>query len=161
MHARRTIIISFALAVCMPMAGAALHPAFAQSPLPQYNADAKGVVLKGYDPVAYFTAGQPTKGSDKITAAHNGVTFHFASAANRDAFVKEPTKYLPEYGGFCAFGVASGYKVDADPTVWRIVDGKLYVNYNKSVGQKFGADVASYIKQANDKWPALKDKPAK
>lgn len=160
MLARRTFVLGI-LAAAVALLVDARAPATAQSPQPQLNLDGKGVLLKGYDPVAYFTAGQPTRGSDQITATHNGATFHFANAANRDAFLKEPAKYLPEFGGFCAYGVASGYKVDADPTVWKIVDGKLYVNYNRSVGRKFGADTATFIKQANEKWPSLKEKPVK
>ena len=124
----------------------------------EFNIDDNGILLKGYDPVAYFTGGAPLKGSASFTVTHKGATFLFASAANRDAFVKEPEKYLPAYGGFCAFGVASGYKVDGDPMVWKIVDGKLYVNINRSIGRRFNADTASYIKQADIKWPAMKDK---
>jgi len=155
---------SFAAIAAAVMAGClvagASAPAVAQAPPKhfEFNLDQKGLLLKGYDPVAYFKSGTPAMGSDKMTAAHNGATFRFANAANRDAFLQEPEKYLPAYGGYCAYGVAQGYKVDGDPTVWKIVDGKLYVNIDKSVGRKFSADTTTYIKQADTKWPAMKDR---
>jgi YHS domain-containing protein len=123
-----------------------------------FNVDAKGLLLRGYDPVAYFATGAPVKGDPKLTASHNGVTVYFASAANREVFAKEPDKYLPAYGGFCAYGVASGAKVDGDPTVWKIVDGRLYLNINKSIGRTFAADPATYIRRAEQNWPKLKNK---
>lgn len=116
------------------------------------------MLLRGYDPVAYFKSGAPVKGDAKLTVMHNGATLRFASAGNRDAFVAAPDHYMPVYGGFCAFGVANGYKVDGDPNVWTIVDGKLYLNINKSIGEKFSADAVSYIKQAERKWPQMRDK---
>lgn len=122
-----------------------------------YNVDRQGLLMRGYDPVAYFTDGKPVKGAAEFTAAYQGATLHFASAANRDAFVKEPEKYLPLYGGFCAYGVASGAKVDGDPMVWKIVDGRLYLNINKSIGNTFAADPATYIKRADQNWSKLKD----
>jgi YHS domain-containing protein len=149
------LVIVAAAMVC----GAAL-PAAAQSApqAVQFNTDKKGLLLRGYDPVAYFTTGAPVKGEAQWTVTHKGATLYFASAANRDAFVQAPDKYLPVYGGFCAYGVASGYKVDGDPAVWKIVDGKLYLNINKNVGQTFSADPARYIRQAEQKWPQMKDK---
>jgi YHS domain-containing protein len=123
-----------------------------------FNVDAKGLLLRGYDPVAYFATGAPVKGEVQWTVAHKGATLNFASAANRDAFMKTPDKYLPAYGGFCAYGVASGAKVDGDPTVWKIVDGRLYLNIKKSIGRTFAADPATYIHRAEQNWPKLKDK---
>jgi len=149
------LVIVAAAMVC----GAAL-PAAAQS-APQaahFNIDKKGLLLRGYDPVAYFTTGAPVKGEAQWTVTHKGATLYFASAANRDAFMKTPDKYLPAYGGFCAYGVASGAKVDGDPTVWKIVDGRLYLNINKSIGRTFAADPATYIRRAEQNWPKLKDK---
>ncbi|MGE0564436.1 MAG: YHS domain-containing (seleno)protein [Pseudolabrys sp.] len=151
--------LAVAIAISAIIGGAVTaSPALAQTKSYQFNVDDKGLLLRGYDPVAYFTTGKPAKGSDKITASHNGATFHFVSAANRDAFAKEPDKYVPVYGGFCAYGVANGYKVDGDPEVWKIVDGKLYLNINRSVGRKFEADTKGFIQQANTKWPGMRDK---
>ena len=114
-----------------------------------------GVALRGYDPVAYFADGRPAQGHAKFMAAHRGSTFHFASAANRDAFIANPAKYAPQYGGFCAFGTAGGYKAAIDPAAFTIVDGKLYLNYNAQVQAKWSSDIAGYIRTADGKWPEV------
>jgi len=114
-----------------------------------------GVAIRGYDPVAYFTAGKPAKGAAQYMAAHKGSTFHFASAENRDAFIANPAKYAPQYGGYCAFGTAGGYKAAIDPAAFTIVDGKLYLNYNSQVQVKWSADVAGYIRKADANWPEV------
>jgi YHS domain-containing protein len=146
--------------VAIVVACGTVPPAAAQSTpkAVQFNIDGKGLLLRGYDPVAYFKTGAPVKGDPQWTVTHKGATLYFASDANRDAFAAAPDKYLPAYGGFCAYGVASGYKVDGDPAVWKIVDGKLYLNIKKSVGQTFSADPARYIQQAERKWPQMRDK---
>jgi YHS domain-containing protein len=151
---------AFAVALAAWLLLGAVTPGAAQSSAKtfEYNLDNTGLLLKGYDPVAYFRNGAPAKGSKQFTASHRGATFWFANADNRDAFNKEPGKYLPAYGGYCAYGVAQGYKVDGDPTVWKIVDNKLYVNLNRSIGRKFNADISGLIKQADAKWPGMKDK---
>jgi YHS domain-containing protein len=89
------------------------------------NLGADGLALEGYDPVAYFTEGEPTKGSADYTATHDGATYRFANAAHLAAFEADPDKYAPAYGGYCAFGLAMGQKVGSDPEVWEIVDGQL------------------------------------
>lgn len=122
------------------------------------NLDDKGLALRGFDPVSYFTVAKPAPGSAEFTAVHDGATYQFASAANRDAFQKEPAKYAPQYGGFCAFAAAVNKKFDADPNVWKIVDGKLYVNFSADVAAKWNADVPGFIQKANANWSAIKDK---
>jgi hypothetical protein len=89
--------------------------------------------LRGYDPVAYFTDQKPVKGSPAHQAEYKGSKFDFASRAHRDAFVAEPAKCAPQYGGYCAFGMSNGYKAATDPAAFRVVDGKLYLNYNRDV----------------------------
>ena len=84
--------------------------------------------IRGYDPVAYFTQGKPVKGSREYTHQWNGATWRFASAQNRERFAAAPAKYAPQYGGYCAYGVASGYAVKIEPDAWSVVDGKLYLN---------------------------------
>lgn len=126
---------------------------------PDVNATVTGLALRGYDPVAYFTDGKPVMGDFTITAEHNGVTYRFASEKHKALFVKSPTKYLPQYGGFCAFGTAQGYKVDGDPNVWKIVDDKLYLNLAPPVAERWLADVLGHIKSADGNWPGIKDKP--
>jgi YHS domain-containing protein len=114
-----------------------------------------GVALRGYDPVAYFTAGQPTRGTSDYTAAYKGSTFHFSSQANRDAFVAEPAKYAPQYGGYCAYGAAGGYKAAIDPAAFSVVDGKLYLNYNGDVQNQWKKDVTGYIAKGDRNWPKV------
>ena len=117
----------------------------------------RGVALKGHDPVAYFTQGKATPGSARYVATHAGATYQFASVANQQAFLANPAKYAPQYGGFCAMGAALGKKLDVDPTVFKVVDGKLYLNVNADVFQKWSEDVPGHIKTANQNWPAIAD----
>lgn len=114
-----------------------------------------GVALRGYDPVAYFTDARPAKGSAEHAARYQGSTFHFASKSNRDAFAADPAKYAPQYGGFCAFGTSGGYKAAIDPAAFTIVDGKLYLNYNRDVQKKWSGDIAGYVRRADANWPAV------
>ena len=117
-----------------------------------------GVAIHGYDPVAYFKAGNPKKGSASFQHTWKGATWWFASAAHRDAFVSDPEKYAPQYGGYCAYAVAKGSTADIDPDAWKIVDGRLYLNYNKKIQQKWEKDQASFITKADAAWPKLAGK---
>jgi len=112
-----------------------------------------GVAIRGYDPVAYFTDGKPVKGSPDFKADYKGSTFHFRSQANRDAFAADPGKYATQYGGYCAFGTAGGYKAATHPSAFTIVGSKLYLNYNQDVKKKWSSDVPGYVKSADRKWP--------
>ena len=82
----------------------------------------------------------------------------FASAASRDAFRAAPAKYAPQYGGYCAYGMASGYKAPIEPDAWTIVEGKLYLNYNLSVRSRWSADIPGYIGKADANWPTVRSK---
>ena len=104
-------------------------PIFAIDPV--FETD--GVAIGGYDAVAYFTDAKAVEGTKQHSFDWYGATWHFVSEANRAAFAKDPEKYAPQYGGYCAFGVSRGYAVKVDPTAWKIVDGKLYLNYNHDV----------------------------
>lgn len=125
------------------------------------NVDASGLALKGHDPVAYFSVAKPTPGLAQFSAQHQGATYRFASAANRDAFVADPAKYAPAYGGFCAMGVALEKKLDVDPQAWRVVDGRLYLNVNKDVQKRWLDDVPGNLTTAEKNWPHLKDRVPK
>jgi YHS domain-containing protein len=114
-----------------------------------------GVAIKGYDPVAYFTDKKPAKGSPSYKAEFRGSTFQFASAANRDVFAAAPAKYAPQYNGYCAFGVAGGYKAAIDPAAFTVVDDKLYLNYNRGVQSQWRADVPGFIAKADRNWPKV------
>lgn len=120
------------------------------------NANSNDVAIQGYDPVAYFTEAAPTKGSAQYTATYKNAIYQFSSEQNRDLFRAEPSKYAPQYGGFCAFGVTKGRKFDTDPMAWRVVDGKLYLNLNKDVQKLWVEDIPGYITNANDTWPTIK-----
>ncbi len=122
---------------------------------PVYTSLFSNAGLKGYDAVSYFTDGKPTKGNKKFKHEWNGAEWHFASAENRDKFAADPEAFAPQYGGYCAWAVSQGYTASGDPTVWKIVDGKLYVNYNDDVGAKWRKDPAGFIKLANANWPSV------
>jgi hypothetical protein len=113
------------------------------------------LAVSGYDPVAYFTDNQPVRGSKEFTARWSGAEWRFASAAHRDAFVTEPTHYAPQYGGYCAWAVSQGYTAPADPDAWKIVGGKLYLNYDREIAARWEQDIAGNIASATDKWPSL------
>lgn len=130
----------------------------ADSPAP-VNLGADGLALKGYDPVAYFESGAPTPGSADLTAEHAGATYRFATAGNRDAFMADPARYLPAYGGFCAMAMSLGYKVDIDPNAWKIVDDRLYVQANERATWVWEKDIPGNISKADAFWPQVKDTP--
>lgn len=116
------------------------------------------VGVGGYDPVSYFAGSRPVRGNGKYTVEYQGVTYLFANEADKTAFEKEPAKYLPAFGGYCAYGVAIGKKFWGDPEVWEIVDGTLYLNLDKSIQQEWDKDKPGYIKKADGNWNAIKDK---
>ena len=116
---------------------------------------ANGVAIQGYDAVAYHTQQEAVKGSRAFTHAWRGVTWQFASAANRDRFARSPEQFLPEFGGFCAYGVSRGYAVDIDPQAFAVVDGRLYLNYSKRVQTTWNTDRAGYIENARTNWPKV------
>jgi YHS domain-containing protein len=149
-HFRPTAAVAIAiLALALPLA-----PALAAK-APVYTGLFGTVAVGGYDPVAYFTEGRPVEGSKTFTATWNGATFRFASAANRDRFKATPQAFAPQYGGYCAWAVANGYTASGDPRVWKIVDGKLYLNYNAEVGQRWAKDISGNITRANANWPKV------
>ncbi len=111
--------------------------------------------ILGYDPVAYFTAGKPVKGQDAFVSDWNGAKWKFASQANLDLFKASPEKYAPQYGGYCAYGVAVDNLVTIEPDKFTIINGKLYLNYDADIQQKWLKDPAGYIKQADSKFQAL------
>jgi YHS domain-containing protein len=115
-----------------------------------------GVAIRGYDPVAYFEERRPVQGTPSWAAQFHGSTFHFVSAAHRDAFMAAPEHYAPQYGGFCAFGAAKGYKAKVDPDAFSLVNGKLYLNYSLSVREQWLEDVPSYIAKADRNWPEVR-----
>ena len=111
--------------------------------------------INGYDPVAYFTVGKPVKGQDGLVTEWMGAKWKFSSQANLDVFKANPEKYAPQYGGYCAYGIAKDSLVKVEPDLFTVRDGKLYLNYDAEVQSKWAKDPAGYIKQADAKFQAL------
>jgi len=122
------------------------------------NLDTNGVALGGYDPVAYFEGGTPTKGKPAIYASYGGARYLFATAAHQRTFLSDPKKYIPEFGGYCVVGTAFGEKVDVDPDTGKVVNGKLYLNNNQKALEIFNKDREGTITKAQANWPSVKDK---
>lgn len=123
--------------------------------------DGTGYAVSGYDVVAYFDLQQTELGTSQpegipgraaFTAKHNGAKFAFASQANLDRLLADPPGFAPQYDGHCAYGVAGGTKVPGNPNLWRIVDGKLFLNITKGVVADWEEDIPGYISQAGDAW---------
>ncbi len=114
-----------------------------------------GVAVDGSDVVAYFKEGKPVKGKRSISHEWNGATWRFASEANRDAFAADPEAYAPQYGGYCAYAVSEGYTASTVPEAWKIVDGKLYLNYSLDVQGLWAQDVPGRISRADANWPKV------
>jgi YHS domain-containing protein len=146
-------------AITVLVAAAALFTtdtgAEARSKKPINTIGLSGVAIKGYDPVAYFTKGAPARGSKQFSLKHQGAEWRFASAENKALFVANPDKYVPAYGGYCAYGVAQGYLVKIEPDAWAIRNGKLYLNYDSGVQRTWAKKPVQYISKANQKWPGL------
>jgi YHS domain-containing protein len=119
--------------------------------------DKNKVAVSGYDVVSYFS-GTPLKGKNDLTTEHEGATYRFATAENRDIFKASPAKYTPQYGGWCAWGWSQGYPAKIDPKAWTIVDGKLYLNYNAQVKVDWDKDQTGFIKKADVNFANRKNK---
>ncbi|MDR6873021.1 YHS domain-containing protein [Bosea sp. BE125] len=115
----------------------------------------EGVAIRGYDPVAYFRNGGPRLGKAEFSVRHDGATWRFTSAEHKALFEVDPQRYLPAYGGFCAYGTSRGYLVKIEPEAWSIVDGRLYLNYDLGVRKTWLAKPQSYIARADANWPKL------
>ena len=152
----------------LPFAAAALSISGVASAGEQF-VDETGFAVSGYDVVSYFSLPQnpvgqtqtaPVEGDKSITADYNGATFAFSSEANRDTFLTEPAKFVPQYDGHCAYGVAKGGKVPGNPTLWRIINDKLYLNITKNVVSFWEEDIPDNLKKSTTNWPSLDPQPA-
>ena len=122
------------------------------------NVDKNGVILRNFDPTTYGPNATPRIGTDEYTASAGGAVYHFASSGARDQFVANPADYEPAFGGFCATGAAFGKKLDGDPEIFRILDGKLYVFVNQQAVEVWDKDPAGTLAKANANWPVIRDK---
>ncbi|WP_034851226.1 YHS domain-containing (seleno)protein [Inquilinus limosus] len=149
---RRTVLALAALACIAP----AIPAARAEAPRPVNTlGSTDSVAIRGYDPVAYFREGAPRQGKPEFAVQHDSATWWFASAENKAQFESDPQKYLPAFGGFCAYGTSQGYLVKVEPEAWSIVDGRLYLNYDLGVREMWLKDTKGYIEKANSNWPGL------
>lgn len=114
------------------------------------------LAIDGYDLVGYFTETKPIKGMPEFRVEYHGSTFQFVSAVHRDTFTSHPEKFVPQYGGYCAYGMAKGYKASIDPTAFTIVEGKLYLNYSEGVRSRWLTDIPGNIRKADENWPEVK-----
>lgn len=116
------------------------------------------IAVSGYDAVSYFTGdGTPIKGSPSHAVQHMGAVYHFATAANAETFAADPERYAPQYGGHCAWAMARGSLAPGDPLQSRIVDGRLYLNYNAQVRAMWLKDIPGFIASADKRWPSIPD----
>ena len=120
-----------------------------------YTGTFSSTAVGGYDPVAYFTDNKPVKGNSKISTEYKGAKWYFASPENRDKFVAAPTLYEPQYGGYCAWAVSQGKTASGDPQFWKVVNNKLYLNYDADVQKKWEANIPDFIQKANANWPKV------
>jgi hypothetical protein len=133
------------------MVGAALTAAGLKPPV---NSGRGDLAVQGYDVVAY-TTGAAVRGTPEFEHRWNGALWRFASAANRGRFAASPEAYAPQFGGYCAWAVSRGYTADIDPQAFTVVNGKLYLNYSKSVRARWERDVPGNISRAEANWPAV------
>ena len=150
----RRMLLTTALAGAAALSTSSISQAAAKKPA-VYTGIVRGTAVGGYDAVAYFKSGKPVKGSGKFTTKYNGATWRFSSADNLAAFKASPAKYAPAFGGYCAWAVSQGYTAKGDPRHWKIVGGKLYLNYNASVQSKWLKNASAHIKKGRANWPAV------
>lgn len=154
----KIISVGAVMAVALGIAGVANGPAEAAAKAPVYTSAFNNVAVEGYDAVAYFTEGRPVKGSAQFRTTYNGAEFHFASAANLARFKANPAAYAPQYGGYCAWAVSQGYTAKGAANHWKIVGGKLYLNYIGDIQAKWNKDIPGFIGRANGNWPTVLNK---
>jgi len=114
--------------------------------------------VSGYDVVSYQTEKRPIRGNGHYVAVHEGATYIFANQENLDTFKADPDRYVPAYGGYCAFGVSVGKKFVGDPEVWRVVNNRLYLNLDANIQDDWLKDVPGRIETADANWKKIRDK---
>jgi YHS domain-containing protein len=128
--------------------------ASARSPIPAVNTE-DGLAIKGYDPVSYFDSGEPTRGSAQFATTYKGVVYRFASAEHRGRFIAAPEKFVPQYGGYCAYAISLNWIADIDPDEWAIVNNKLYLNNGFFSQTLWSLDKSGNIAQGDRNWPLV------
>ncbi len=125
------------------------------------NLDKHGLAIQGYDPVAFFTDHKPVKGRPEFQSTHKGAPYRFASREHKELFDKDPAKYEPAFGGYCAYGVSRYKLVEIDVNAFQIVGGRLLLQYSKGVRDDFNEDTQGNLRKADQNWPALLQKKGK
>lgn len=149
-------LATLTLAAALSLSGAAALPSAAQAADDLiYTGLFSNTAVGGYDTVAYHTEGEPVRGARDFQTEWNGATWRFASQENLDLFLADPEAYAPQYGGYCAWAMAEGYTAKGDPNFWRIVDGKLYLNFNQEIQDRWETDIPGFISAADANYPAI------
>ncbi len=148
---------TIAIAILSAFVAVAATPAVAAKP-EVYTKRFSNLAVDGFDPVAYFTVGEPVKGVAEFSTDYKGATWRFSSADNLAAFLADPAAYAPQYGGYCAWAVANNYTARGNPKNWAVRNGKLYLNYNDDVQQDWLVDPDGFIAKADANWPAVLSK---
>ncbi len=147
-------IIALCAALCVPLAHS---PAAYGDSAPIYTPLRNHLALGGYDTVSYFS-GKPLKGDKRFVTVHKGAEWRFSSQANLDLFKTNPSAFIPQYGGYCAWALAHGKLAKGSPKYWLVQDGNLYVNFNKRIQKLWRVDKDEFIEKADRRWPdILKD----
>jgi len=141
------IVINFLLIMLFANAAYAIKPI--------YSGGKERAAIRGYDPVAYFTENEAIKGNEEITLEYEGATWFFSSESNRTLFEEDPVKYLPQYGGYCAYAASRGSSASSKPEYFTVYDDKLYLNYSKSVYNKWIKNKDKYIDKGDSNWPSI------
>jgi YHS domain-containing protein len=154
---KKTFAISF-IAIIVLLAAYFLflkEPTFSAKNGYLNNINEKGVIIEGYDPVAYFTDNKPTKGDSKFSAEYDGATYWFATADHEQLFKNQPQKYAPQYGAFCGYAVSIGKLRPVDPAIYQIENGRLILQHTKEAYDLFNKDLKTSIEQADHNWPGI------
>lgn len=150
----RHVFLFFTVALTVGLTAGHSSSAFAADD-PVYTGTFSNTAVGGYDTVAYFTEQKPVKGSSKYTSEYMGADFKFSSAANKALFDAKPAAYAPQYGGYCAYAVSQGSTASGDPKLWKVENGKLYLNYNRKVRDTWLKDIPGYVALADGNWPKV------
>ena len=152
----RFVFVAVVLLVAMGLTLAATQVSGQTKPL--VNVDANGVGLHGYDPVACFTDGKAVKGDPQYHSKYDGATYYFRSGDDKAAFDKEPQRYAPQYGGYCAMAMSMGKLEDGDPNYFLVYDGKLFLQRNEKAHMMFSKDPEGNRENADENWSKLQSR---
>ena len=150
---RKLLVLTVAVCVAVIVSSCSSAAKFAA-----VNTDGRGVALKGFDAVAYFAVNNAVEGDNKYEFVWNGAKWLFANAENLEKFKADPAAFAPQFGGYCSYAVSKGYTADGDPKAWKIVDGKLYLNYNPEVKQMWERGELENINKGETNWVAFQTK---